>query len=506
MKKRKNILKEAIVLLITAAMVLSTVAVTADTNEENAVCLTHEPVSTQVDLNSEKTGDRYICWDQYDTDGSNGLSHMDQGTTGTRRDLLDDFEIPAGETWTLTDFHSLNLWNTMTPPQGSDFVLSFWSDNAGSPGAPIANAVTVSYTETATGRVWYDRPEFEIEYVYQPITLSAGIYWICGHVVGPENCFWMARETIWGSECWADYEDQPPLKPGHELFGDYYDLAFQLTCEEPCEPSVDVEKYVLCPCNEEWIDADTEDEALDLPICTDVTFKIVIHNNGECCGELFDINVYDKMHDSLKFISADPEPQEVGYDPPYWYIFWNFPGPLPQCNTIEIIITAHVEGPDCSIDFNYVEVIAQSQCPPNEVYDSDFAYVHAFENKPPTAPTITGPRKGNAGTAYRWTFHSSDPNGDDVQYIIDWGDGTSDTTPCTPSCTPYDVIHTYAAEGDYEIKAKAKDCCWGLEGPESTFKVSMPRNRARNTPVLQFLQNYLQMFPMLRLLVQRLGL
>ncbi|MFO7677165.1 MAG: hypothetical protein R6V50_02110, partial [Thermoplasmatota archaeon] len=237
--KKRNILKGAGVLLIAAIMILSTLAVTADTNnEQKQVGLFDEVMvsSTSVaaislENNQPKPLNRAVLWDQYDTDGSNGLSHAPQSAFGFQRALLDDFEIPAGETWTLTNFHSFNLWNTLAPGSGTDFHLEFWSDNAGSPGSLIAAAVTVSYAETGTGRTWFSRPEFEIEYVYEPIVLTEGTYWIWGHVDGPENCFWMARSTIWGSECWLDYEDYPPLQPGQNLFGSPYDLAFQLTGE-----------------------------------------------------------------------------------------------------------------------------------------------------------------------------------------------------------------------------------------------------------------------------------
>jgi hypothetical protein len=158
------------------------------------------------------------------------------------------------------------------------------------------------------------------------------------------------------------------------------DLAFVVTGGEECEPSIDVEKYVWDADNEDWVDADTESEALKLKICTDARFKIVIHNNGECC-DLYDITVNDKMEDSLKFLSADPEPDNYAYDPPYHYMTWHFPGPLPPCNTIEIIITAHVEGPGCSTDFNYVQVVAHSDCDPPEVNDEDYAYVHAKKGR-----------------------------------------------------------------------------------------------------------------------------
>jgi hypothetical protein len=357
-------------------MIFSTVAVTADTEKENAVCLTSTPQSS-VQPRIENLN-RGILWDQYDTDGSNGLSHADRSVFGYQRALLDDFEIPAGDTWVLEDFHSLNLWNTMSPPQGTDFHLEFWSDNNFQPGASLVTATTVSYSEAGTGRTWFGRPEFEITYKYEPITLTGGAegtrYWIYGFVIGPENCFWMARETIWGSQCWCDYEDYPPMQPGSNIFGVEYDLAFRLT-DITCDPCLDVEKYVWDNKNQEWVDADTEHEALEVCICNEVTFKIVIHNCGT--EPMFDIWVEDMMHDSLKFISADPDPDDYAYDPPFYYMWWYFPGPLYPCEIIEIYITAHVEGPECSYDFNYVYVEGY-QCG-YYVWDEDYCYVHAKE-------------------------------------------------------------------------------------------------------------------------------
>ena len=80
------------------------------------------------------------------------------------------------------------------------------------------------------------------------------------------------------------------------------------------------------------------------------------------------------------------------------------------------------------------------------------------DNYPPGAPTITGKLKGNVGVEYCWTFHSEDPDGDQIKYIIDWGDGSGTETDCYPSCTPVEVCHTYNNQGTYVIKAKAKEC------------------------------------------------
>jgi hypothetical protein len=227
MLNRRNIINGASVLLITAILLFTSFAVTADSTNDG-IYLTSDPVvNIQPQPNTEG---RALLWDQYDTDGVNGLSHADPVTSGVAaRALLDDFEIPPEEIWELTDFHSLNLWNTMQPGVGTDFHLEFWTDNGGVPGTPIVTATTVTYSEAGTGRTWFGRPEMEITYIYDPIILNEGRYWIYAYVTGPENCFWMARSVIWGTECWTDYSDMPPMGPGSIIFGTPFDLAFQLT-------------------------------------------------------------------------------------------------------------------------------------------------------------------------------------------------------------------------------------------------------------------------------------
>ena len=131
------------------------------------------------------------------------------------------------------------------------------------------------------------------------------------------------------------------------------------------------------------------------------------------------------------------------------------------------------------------------------------------QNKPPDAPTITGEKSGIAGTEYEYTFNAVDPDGDNVKYYINWGDGDSEETGFNPSNVDVKVKHTWNSEGTYIIKAKAEDVN-GLVGPEGTLTITMPRSRAISSPFLNFLQNFLEnhlnLFPMLQTLLQRLGL
>jgi hypothetical protein len=123
-------------------------------------------------------------------------------------------------------------------------------------------------------------------------------------------------------------------------------------------------------------------------------------------------------------------------------------------------------------------------------------------NSAPDAPTITGKLKGNPGKEYEYTFNAIDLDGDDVKYYIDWDDGDSDETGLNPSGEDVKVKHTWDNDGTYTIRVYAEDE-FGFTGPEGTLTVTMPRNRAINTPFQRFLQQHPNLFLILRLLFQR---
>ncbi len=123
----------------------------------------------------------------------------------------------------------------------------------------------------------------------------------------------------------------------------------------------------------------------------------------------------------------------------------------------------------------------------------------AEPNQPPTSPDIDGPSQGSAGTELSWTFHSDDPDENDIKYIIDWGDGKNSTeTDYYPACTPVEVCHIYAEEGTYIITATAEDIK-GSKSDESTFEITIPRTRTVHHPILlRVYEKLLNMFPIIR--------
>ena len=124
-------------------------------------------------------------------------------------------------------------------------------------------------------------------------------------------------------------------------------------------------------------------------------------------------------------------------------------------------------------------------------------------NNPPDTPTISGPTNGGIDTPLTFTFNSVDPDDDDVEYYIKWGDGLVEywDGPHT-SGMDLSLIHMYTRENTFTIEAKARDSFCDESG-WATFTVTIPRSKTINSLFLRFLESHQNMFPILR---QLLGL
>ena len=73
-------------------------------------------------------------------------------------------------------------------------------------------------------------------------------------------------------------------------------------------------------------------------------------------------------------------------------------------------------------------------------------------NAPPETPIISWSQETGL------SLYTIDPDGDDVYYMVDWGDGTDlQWVGPYPSGVYVSILHTYAYPGMYEVKARAKD-------------------------------------------------
>jgi len=128
-------------------------------------------------------------------------------------------------------------------------------------------------------------------------------------------------------------------------------------------------------------------------------------------------------------------------------------------------------------------------------WDSGSAYIFTREggNQSPNTPTITGPASGKIKVAIDYNFTTIDPEGNQVSYFIEWGDGT-DSGWIGPYASG-DVVtksHTWTKKGDYVIKAKAKDSN-GAESGWGELSVNMPCSS--NLPFMQLWERLFERFP-----------
>ena len=133
--------------------------------------------------------------------------------------------------------------------------------------------------------------------------------------------------------------------------------------------------------------------------------------------------------------------------------------------------------------------------------DSDPTVIIVPEgNNPPFKPNIEGPSNGKAGTEYEYSFVTTDSEGDNVYYYIEWGDGNIDGNtwigPC-PSGEQVKINHTWNKRGNYNIKAKSKDI-HDAESNWGTLYISMPKNKFSNNMLFcNLLEKFIEKFPFL---------
>ncbi|MCK4415887.1 MAG: PQQ-binding-like beta-propeller repeat protein, partial [Thermoplasmatales archaeon] len=147
---------------------------------------------------------------------------------------------------------------------------------------------------------------------------------------------------------------------------------------------------------------------------------------------------------------------------------------------------------------NYTVILNVSDDSGNTSEDSTWAWIQE-SNNPPDKPSIDGEINGKMETSYDYNFTSTDPEGLHIWYYIEWGDGQN--TGWIGSYMSGETItksHTWWAKGEFTIRCKAKDP-YGDESEWGTLDVTMPKNQqSQNWWFLQFLQNHLRMFPIIR--------
>ena len=119
-------------------------------------------------------------------------------------------------------------------------------------------------------------------------------------------------------------------------------------------------------------------------------------------------------------------------------------------------------------------------------------------NQPPDNPEIEGKRtfKVGEGGKYPYTIYSTDPNGDNVKYFIEWSDGSNETTDFFASGEKTKLYTTIPSqEGTYLIfKIKTIDI-YGAESDWAKLEISVPRTKI-------YWLRFIEMFPILQRMIE----
>jgi len=123
---------------------------------------------------------------------------------------------------------------------------------------------------------------------------------------------------------------------------------------------------------------------------------------------------------------------------------------------------------------NYTVTLTVTDSEDETASDKTWTYINA----PPNKPIITGKTNGKAGVEYEYEIYIEDPDGDDVDYYVDFGDG--DFIRYMGYYFPSPLIDkfnkSWDSEGVYTVRARAMDK-YGAQSDWGTLEVNMPKDK-----------------------------
>jgi hypothetical protein len=122
------------------------------------------------------------------------------------------------------------------------------------------------------------------------------------------------------------------------------------------------------------------------------------------------------------------------------------------------------------------------------------------DNHAPNAPTLDGPRRVMVGVLHTWSFNSTDPDGDNITYYVDWGDecGGAEWYGPYPSGENVEIGHTYTSKNILLINSLAVDEN-GAESNRTYFEVTI--SKSSSIDFIPLLERFPHALPMLRYLL-----
>ncbi len=129
------------------------------------------------------------------------------------------------------------------------------------------------------------------------------------------------------------------------------------------------------------------------------------------------------------------------------------------------------------LDYPSNEITLTVNCHNYLYYQETFSW-----NKPPDKPAKpNGNDRPKVGKIYEYTTYSTDPEGSDILYNFDWGDGTySDWLGPHPSGQIFTAYYSWSEEGSYNITVIAKDTYESESEWSESLQIYVSKARSRS--------------------------
>ena len=184
------------------------------------------------------------------------------------------------------------------------------------------------------------------------------------------------------------------------------------------------------------------------------------------------------------FVSTD-----FNLDDLYYFIDWGD-------GNIEEWVGPYASGEEVTISHLWSEIGEyEIRAKARDISENESDWSEPFDviiSNPPIKPTINGPISGKIGDVYTYFATTTDPDGDQIYYMFDWGDdfNTSWRGPFNSGETG-EAKHSWNEQGSYSISVKAKDV-YGAESDWSyPLEVTIPRDKAiKNVLFLRLLEKF----------------
>lgn len=134
---------------------------------------------------------------------------------------------------------------------------------------------------------------------------------------------------------------------------------------------------------------------------------------------------------------------------------------------IQVILTVFDDEPIQAYSDPFHEGEDPTWAPFWAYYVDETIAVQPWSNSAPNKPNVpSGPTNGKVNIEYTYSGSTTDPNGDDIYYMFDWGDGTfSNWLGPYPSGSTIEANHSWIYGGTYDVRLRAMDAT--IEGPWS---------------------------------------